>query len=364
MQRYLNLCRCSILTLVAACGGCMDPVYFLHVAGGELRSLNRAQPIKKVIEEGKVTEDQKEKLLLVLQVREYAKDKIGLNVASAYTTYEDIEGAPIAYAVSGVRKDKLEPYEWTYPIIGKYEAKGFFKKELAEQEAKRLQDKCYDTTISEVAGFSTMGILPDPVRSSNLLDDKIGLADLIFHETTHNTIFKPSDTQFNESMATFIGRTAAVEYFQKTYGEGSQQALAAERRVADLRVIDEYVSDIFDELTTLYAQPISSEEKISRREEVFARYRQSYTEKYAPRLNEPQRFEGIVAITADNATVLAAYRYFSRLDTYEQAYAETGRNLCSMIRLLERAARHKDSMAYLQEWTVRRRPVHAAPGVN
>lgn len=334
----------------------MDPIYFLHVAGGELNSLNRAKPITKVISEGKITEDQKQKLLLVLEVREYARARIGLNVSTAYTTYEDIAGAPVAYAVSGVRKDKLEPYEWEYPIIGKYEAKGFFSMDLAESEAKRLQGACYDTTISEVAGFSTMGILPDPIRSSNLLDDQIGLADLVFHELTHNTIFKPDDTQFNESMATFVGRTAALEYFQKTFGDTSPEALAAGNRVADSRVIDEYVSDLFDELSALYAQPISSEEKISRREEVFAKYRQSYKEKYEPRLNQPQRFEGIVTIATDNATLLAAHRYNSRLDIYELAFVETGRNLSSMIKLLQRASRHKDSMKYLQEWTVRRRP--------
>src|SRR5262245_22729063 len=118
MQRCVNLCRFAILIIVTACSGCMDPVYFFHVAGGELKSLHRAEPITKVIAEGKVTEDQKNKLLLVLQVRDYARDKIGLRVGSQYSTYEDIAGAPIAYAVSGVRKDKLEPYEWMYPIIG------------------------------------------------------------------------------------------------------------------------------------------------------------------------------------------------------------------------------------------------------
>ena len=78
------------------------------------------------------------------------------------------------------------------------------------------------------------------------------------------------------------------------------------------------------------------------------------------RNHEPQRFEGIVAIATDNATLLAAYRYYSKLDIYEGAYVETGRNLSSMIKLLYRASRHKDSMKYLQEWTGRRN----TPGGN
>src|SRR5262249_37946793 len=120
MQPSFNLCRCWIVVVAAACGGCMGAGGFLRLAGAGLQSLNRAKPIKNVIEENKLTEDQKEKLILVLDVREYAICQIGLNVANAYTTYEDIEDAPVAYAVSAVRKDKLEPYEWTYPLIGKY----------------------------------------------------------------------------------------------------------------------------------------------------------------------------------------------------------------------------------------------------
>jgi predicted aminopeptidase len=192
----------------------MDPGYFVHVTQGELRSLGRSRSIQRVLSAHEVSPDQCHKLELVQRVRVYARDCIGMNVGRAYTRFEDNCGGPIAFAVSASPRDQLVPYQWFYPIIGGYEAKGFFDRGLAEQEAQRLRRKDYDVAISEVSGFSTMGILPDPIRASNLKSDNIDLAILVFHELTHNTVFKPNDTQFNESMATFVGRTAAERYFR------------------------------------------------------------------------------------------------------------------------------------------------------
>ena len=210
--------RTSLMVLLAgllafSCG-CMDPGYFVHVTQGELRSLGRSRSIQRVLSAHEVSPDQCHKLELVQRVRVYARDCIGMNVGRAYTRFEDNCGGPIAFAVSASPRDQLVPYQWFYPIIGGYEAKGFFDRGLAEQEAQRLRRKDYDVAISEVSGFSTMGILPDPIRASNLKSDNIDLAILVFHELTHNTVFKPNDTQFNESMATFVGRTAAERYFR------------------------------------------------------------------------------------------------------------------------------------------------------
>src|SRR5262249_31559780 len=216
-----------------------------------------------------VTPDQAFKLKLVQNVRVFARDRVHLTVGSAYTRYEDNAGGTIAYAVAGARQDRLEPYKWSYPIIGEYEAKGFFDRKLAQREADKLAKKGYDVSMSEVEGFSTMGFLPDPIRASNLTEDEIDLATLVFHELTHSTIFKANDTQFSESMATFVGRTAALRYFEETFGADSKEAAAARTRMADLKVLDEYVTDLFRRLGALYDEAISREEKLARRQMVF-----------------------------------------------------------------------------------------------
>ena len=324
--------------------------YFLHITGGELRSLSRSRPIERVLSAGGLPPDQAHELVLVQQVRAYARDCIGLKVGSAYTQFEDNACGPVAYAVSAARQDRLEPYEWTYPIIGAYEAKGFFDHGLAEQEAQRLRRKGYDAAINEVSGFSTMGILPDPIRSSNLQGDDVDLAILVFHELMHNTIFKPSDTQFNESMATFVGRAAAMQYFRDTCGKDSPPAAAAARRLADLTVIDDYVSDLYRRLDALYREPIPKEEKIAQRQVIWAAQRQHFVESYEPLLKEPQLYRPLIDRMTDNATVLAAHRYHSDLDVYTATYERLGSDLRAVIALLRQAARHQDSQAFLRNW--------------
>lgn len=159
----INPVRLSLLSglLVFSAGGCMSPAYLLHITGGELRSLSHSRPISQVMSKEGTAPDIVRKLELVQQVRVYARDCVGLSVGRAYTYYEDNAKGPVAYAVSGACRDRLEPYQWTYPIIGVYEAKGFFDSSLADKEAQRLRSKGYDATVSEVSGFSTLGVLPD-----------------------------------------------------------------------------------------------------------------------------------------------------------------------------------------------------------
>jgi predicted aminopeptidase len=329
----------------------MDPAYFLHVTGGEFRSLSRSKSIDRVLAAGKVDSETARKLRLVQQVRIYARDRVGLSVGSAYSRYEDIAGEPVAYAVSGAHQDRLEPYKWVYPIIGGYEAKGFFKRELAEKEAERLRRKGFDADIGEVAGFSTMGILPDPIRSSNLEESDVDLAILVFHELTHNTIFKPDDTQFNESMATFVGRAAAEQFFVKTYGEDSAEAKAARTHLADLQVVDSYVSDLYQRLSALYGQSISRDEKLKQREPIFANQRQRWSEVYKQQLHEAAPSDPVTEVATNNATALAAYRYHSDLSLYREVLAKSGGDFRAMIAVLKKAAAKKDSFGYLRSWT-------------
>lgn len=336
--------------LICLTGGCMSPDYFFHVADGELRSLSHSHSIDHLLARGRVTQETARKLELVSRVRLYARDRIGLNVGRAYTTFEQDAKGPVAYAVSGARKDKLVPHEWNYPIIGKYEAKGFFDRVKADREAERLQKKGFDTAISEVAGFSTMGILPDPIRASNLEASDSELAILVFHELTHNTIFKAGDTQFNESMATFMGRAAARQFFSEQFATDSPEAAAISKHLEDQQVMDEYVTELYDRLQALYGTSLSASDKISRRDAVFDEERGRFDREFKPRMHEPSLYDGAEGVAKDNATVLAAYRYHSNLSCYESVLAELHGNLREMIAVLRKAASKRDSFGFLKSW--------------
>src|SRR5262249_4458693 len=156
--------------------------------------------------------------------------------------------------------------------------------------------------------------------------------------------------QFNESMATFVGRAAAQQYFQRSSGQDSPPATAAARRMADLEVIDSYVSDLYQRLAALYSQPISSEDKIARREAICADQRLRFREVYESQLNEPERYRSIINVATDNATVIAAYRYHSKLDLFAAVYGRLQADLRAMIKVLRSASRRHDSFGYLRDW--------------
>lgn len=338
----------------AGCGTDADLPYLLHLAGGLAASYGNARPIECVLADGAVTPEQADKLRLVLALRTFAADRLGMTVGDAYANYEDNTGNRVAYAVTASARDRFEPYRWNFPIVGLYDAKGYFDRALAQQEADRLAARGYDVFVGEVLGFATFGILPDPVRASNLELDDFSLAELILHELTHNTVFKPDDTDFNESMATYVGRVAAWRYYEETFGVDSSQAADARRRIDDLKIIDTYVIDLYLTMRDYYDQPLSSEEKIAGRAAVFDDHRARFDTDYAPRLNEPQRYGYIRDIPLNNAVILAGVRYQGNLDLYEEAYAALGRDIPVFLALIRDAVKAADSRAWLAQWLAAR----------
>ena len=327
----------------------MDPAYLFHVSGGVLASVGRTRSIERVLADGTVSPEQAAKLRLVLDVRTFGEQSMHLKVGASYSGYDDNSNA-VAYAVSAARKDRLEAYRWWYPFVGYYDAKGFFDLKLAQREADRLRRQDYDVFLGEVDGFSTLGLFPDPVRASNLRLDDRDLAELILHECTHNTIYKPDDANFNESMATFVGRIGAVRYFEARHGADSPQAAAARQHGDDLAVVDEYVVDLYRRLQAFYDQPISSEEKVAGRAAVFDAQRGRWLTDFVPRLHEPDRFARIADVTLDNAAVLAGTRYQMGLDVYRAVYDKAGGDFAALLSVLADAARQDDSAAYLRTW--------------
>lgn len=297
-----------------------------------------------------VSQATKRRLEFVGQLRDFARDRIGLNAAASFTNYEDNSGGPAAYAVSAAHKDRLESFHFTFPFVGQYDAKGFFDRGLAERERDALNAQNLDTFLGQVEGFSTMGLLPDPIRASNLSLDDYDLAEFVLHELTHNTIFKANDTDFNESMATFIGRQAAQRFFDEVYGADSSQAAAARMRYADAAVIDAYVVALYSRVEAFYEQPLSSEEKVAGRQAVFDEMQQFFRDTVMTTLSEPARYERIGTITLNNAVILAGTRYQAGLDVYQAVFDKVNGDFAALLDVLREAARQEDGRAFLQEW--------------
>jgi len=338
--------------MVAGCGAqdCWNWEYALGAAAGQMEYLGRAVPIEQALNDPEVTQEQKDRLEFVIRARDYAENVIGLNVGQSFRKFVNLKGQPLAWNLSASRKDALEPYIWNIPFAGSIPYLGFFREHEALAERDRLVSAGYDTFMYELDAYSTLGLLPDPVASSLLTRSLPSLADTVVHELLHNTIWKAGDTVYNESLATFVGRTGGVEFLAFEFGSDSPVLIDARHGYEDGDRIDEFLKQIADEVRALYAQDISSAEKIAEREVVFEAARRRFREEIQPALNRPDRYASYGTLNYNNAFLLVNVRYNSDLQVFADVYESTGRNWSASLAVFRQAAGARDSFGYLRSY--------------
>ena len=342
-----------VVALFVLPAGCQVD-YLAHVAFGQLGVLASMVPVDQALQDERLTEDERAKLQLTQLVRQYGIDTVGLVAGDSYTVFEMNGDEPAAYVLSASQKESLTPYYWSYPFLGLMESKGFFDEAFARREAEQLLAMDLDVFLGRAGGFSTLGFFPDPVRQSNLQSDEIELAELILHEMTHSTVFKADDLDFDESLATFVGRTAAQAWFDETYGAHSDEAAAARTRFADTAVVDEYVTALYERMQTYYdeaaARGDSREVILATREEHYAAMRASFTTDYLPRIQDQERWQSVGETELDNASLLVSFRYQGSLSVYRDVLDKLNGDFPAAIEVYKEAITHTDAKQFLQDW--------------
>ncbi len=260
-RAVLLLAPLAVLAAGPLCG-----CYLLKQAQGQLRILGGAVRIEEMLADPGVPGRTKEKLRLILEIKEFGEREMGLEPTGSYTRFFDTEGAPVSHLVSACPKDRFEPYTWWFPIVGTIPYKGFFDPADADAEADGLERQGYDVARHEVAAYSTLGWFADPVFSTMLDDPEEEIAALILHELTHATVYAPGRTDFNESLASFAGRQGALEFARWRFGLGSPVYDRAVRRFAEAEARDARAIETFRKLDDLYRSGTSREDKLALRD--------------------------------------------------------------------------------------------------
>jgi predicted aminopeptidase len=76
---------------------------------------------------------------------------------------------------------------------------------------------------------------------------------MLLHELVHATVFVPSDADFNESVATFVGQEAAVRFFEER--DDTAGAERARARATDERAVARVLASLRAQIAALYATP-------------------------------------------------------------------------------------------------------------
>jgi predicted aminopeptidase len=324
--------------------------YALGAVRGEMDYLGRAVPIEQGLEDPNLTDEQRAKLAFVIRARDYAEQSIGLNVGSSYRRFVNLNGQVLAWNLSGSRRDAIEAYLWQVPVLGPISYLGFFNHDEAAAERQRLLDAGYDTLLYEVDAFSTLGLLPDPVSSALLDRSYPGLADTVIHELLHNTVWVSRSTVYSESLATFVGRTGALQFIEQEYGAGADLLTQARNSYEDGDRINEFLKEMMAEVQALYAREIPSEEKIAGRETIFEAARQRFTVEVQPTLHSPALYAGYARVPYNNAFLLVNVRYNSDLGIFAEVFEATGRSWPEALAAFRQAGSETDPFAALRTW--------------
>ncbi|UCC28767.1 MAG: aminopeptidase [Phycisphaerales bacterium] len=338
-----------LLTGNALVGGCgVDFAYLIPAAAGQIKLLWRSVPIGVAIRDGRLTEDQVAKLEAIQDARAYARDVMGLNIKNNFTKFYDSGGKPVAFNVSACRKDAFEPRLWRFPIVGTVPYLGFFDRAAADAEFNRLAGEGLDVFMYEIEAYSGIGFIPNLVLSPLLERSEIHIVETIFHELLHSTIWRPNDTSFNESLATFYGRTGTVEYLADRYPDLPELVQEAIGLFEDSDRYTDFMLTLFNDLDAFYSSDLSTEDKIAGREAVYQAGRDRFATEVQHLMNWPERYDWVRNLPANNAWMLGVRRYNLDLEVFEQVFTAADRDWVVSLRLFRDAAGRLDPYGYLR----------------
>ena len=314
--------------------GC-SPFYVLRAAYEEGKILWRREPIPEYLAKPDLGPDIQDKLKLVLAVREYARDVLKLNVGGSYSSYSYVDRPDLTYILTAAPRTELRAYTWWFLIVGSVPYKGYFSREEASAAAKELEAEGYDTNIRTSAAFSTLGWFDDPLLAHLLRYDKITLAEVVFHELFHNTLYVKGAGAFNESAANFVGGRSAIDFFRDRFGAASPEHERAIRAWEQELEFSAFIEKFAASLDDLYRREISEEEKLRLRQGVFARAKEEWSEWIAS--HPTHRFRNFAKQSLNNAVIIHYMLYLKNLKLFEALYEAEGKNLVRVIDSIRKA---------------------------
>ncbi len=324
--------------------------YYLHLARGQLRLIVNSRPISELLHDPDFDPHSKARLGFVAAVRDYGRQQIGLVVGDQYTSFYDTGGRPVSWNLSASPPDRFEPHLWSFPIVGAVPYMGFFNLDQAHAERSALESAGLDVWLGQVSAYSTLGFFSDPVLGNMLEYSDDALASLLLHELTHGTVFAAGHTDFNESLATFVGRMGSLGFLAEQYGASSQQIGDAHRRRLDAQAFRDFVHELVTELESLYNSGRDREQILSERVSVFNRAKSDYRSVRETLLQSPSRYDGFLDWSVNNARLLS-YRRYHDLDDFDALYGACENDLRRLVEISRSCSQTESPRACLRDST-------------
>ncbi|MGB7213278.1 MAG: aminopeptidase [Gemmatimonadales bacterium] len=309
--------------------------YIHRSAVEEGRILAARRPIGTLLDDPALPPERRHELTLVLQARDFAAT-LGLQAKQTYTTYADVGRDTLLLVLSAAPHDRIAPYTWHYPIVGRIPYKGFFDFELARRTAAELDRRGYDVYLRPAAAFSTLGWFNDPLLSTAITPDSMELVALVLHEIAHNTLWVKSNAPFNESYAQLVGYRGAEAFF-RARGDSVDAGRAAARWNDEI-LLSGFYHTLIDRLDSAYAAAHDPPGIAAARVAVAAWATADLRDSLGPRFKS-YRVAPEFTYEVNNARLVGATIYRTHLDWFDRWYQACGGDVARTVAGLDSLVR-------------------------
>ncbi|NEZ02832.1 aminopeptidase [Wenzhouxiangella sp. XN201] len=298
--------------------GCATIAWYGQAARGQIEVLAKREDIADKIADPATPEPLRHRLETVLEMRAFATRELGLPDSRSYTLYADLERDAPLWNVVAAPRFSVVPETWCYPLVGCLAYRGYFRLERAQSEARRLAEEGLDVAVFPATAYSTLGWFADPVLDSMLTLSDAHLAELIFHELSHELLYVSGDTAFNEAFATFVGR----EGVRRWLGErGDDEALDAWRAEREL---DAKLTNLLLDARQRLAEQFATLEQESALEQARVQAFERLKDELRALTERPggDRLQGWIDRPINNAHLALVATYESGIEAFEALFHE------------------------------------------
>jgi predicted aminopeptidase len=322
----------AIALIASLSGGC----YLLQSAEGQLSLMSKREPIARVIDEPSTPPKLRAQLQSVTAIRDFASHQLGLPDNGSYRKYADIGRAYVVWNVVAAPEFSVDPKKWCFPIVGCVAYRGYFVEARARRFAAGLHAQGFDVVVGGVAAYSTLGHFDDPILSTMVSWNDVELAEIIFHELTHQLLYVPNDAAFNEALATTVEEEGVRRWLEQ---QGREQDLAEHllEQKRYLQVIA-MMTETREQLRVLYASGLSPPLMRERKRQAFEALRAAYAS-LREQWGGHAPFDAWFSQDINNAHLASIATYFVCVPGFERELKAVGGNLPAFYRRVRELAK-------------------------
>ena len=257
---------------------CATTSYYLQSLNGHVDLLLKRQPISGILASQNTDKLLRDKLEMVLEIRRFASEHLGLPDNGSYSDYADLGRNFVVWNVFAAPELSLQDKQWCFLFVGCLNYRGYYSEEAANRYAQTLEAQGHDVFVGGVTAYSTLGWFNDPVLNTMLNRDNNYLASVIFHELSHQKLYLKNDTAFNEAFAEMVAQTG-VQYWLNLHGTAASRQKFLDKRSDETSFVN-LILKYKEKLEMTYNSEISTDGKRANKKFLLNQLAEEYKNQY------------------------------------------------------------------------------------